>query len=83
VSIQRTRLPAFWKAAFTGITGALLLGSLTGCAAVKPWEKDNLARENMAWSPDPMQATLESHIRFSKEAALPPGSGGGGGCGCN
>jgi hypothetical protein len=55
----------------------------TGCAAVKPWERDALARKDMAWDADPLESTLQNHIRFSKEGSLPSGGGGGGGCGCN
>ena len=55
----------------------------SGCAVVKPWERDALARKDMALDSDPMRATLQNHIRFSKEASLPVGGGGGGGCGCN
>lgn len=58
----------------------LVLGA---CANVKPWERDVLAREEMAFDVDPLQATLRNHIYFAKEASLPGGSGGGGGCGCN
>ena len=54
-----------------------------GCIAVKPWERDILARNDMAWSDDAHLSALKSHIRFSKEASLVGGSGGGGGCGCN
>ncbi len=62
----------------------LLLSSLaTGCATVEPWEREELARPDMALDPDPMRATLQNHIRFSKEGSLPVGGGGGGGCGCN
>lgn len=61
---------------------AVLLAS-TGCVRVKPWERDLLARRDMAWEPDGLQAKRESHIYNSKEASLPGGSGGGGGCGCN
>jgi len=60
----------------------LLIGS-SGCAVVKPWERDTLARKDMALDSDPLRATLQNHIRFSKEASLPVGGGGGGGCGCN
>ena len=56
---------------------------LTGCAAVKPWERDALARPEMAWDPDPLEAMRRSHVYFSKEASLGGGSAGGGGCGCN
>ena len=58
----------------------LLLG---GCATVKPWERDLLARDEMAFEPDPLEAALRNHVYFSKEASLPGGSAGGGGCGCN
>jgi hypothetical protein len=50
---------------------------------VKPWERDLLAREDMAWEPDPLLALRRAHIQFSKEAALVGGGAGGGGCGCN
>ena len=64
---------------------ALLAAALlsTGCAVLKPWERDALARTDMAWDSDPMRAQLQNHIRFSKEGSLPVGGGGGGGCGCN
>ena len=55
----------------------------TGCANVKPWERDLLARPDMAWQPDSLEAKLDAHVHFSKEAALPGGGVGGGGCGCN
>jgi hypothetical protein len=65
----------------------LLLASLAlasvGCVRVKPWERDLLARRDMGWEPDGLEAARESHIYFSKEASMPGGSGGGGGCGCN
>jgi hypothetical protein len=65
--------------------GVLLLLTLvcTGCAQVRPWERDVLARPDMAWDPDPLGSQLSEHIHFSKEAGLVGGTGGGGGCGCN
>ena len=67
------------------IAGGLVVTALlaTGCANVKPWERELHAREEMAWDPDPLQSQLRAHIYFSKEATLPGGSAGGGGCGCN
>jgi hypothetical protein len=50
---------------------------------VKPWERDLLAREEMAWEPDPLLARRHAHIYFSKEGSLVGGGAGGGGCGCN
>jgi Domain of unknown function (DUF4266) len=61
----------------------LCLLASTGCVRVSPWERDLLARRDMAWEPDSLEAKRESHIYFSKEASMPGGSGGGGGCGCN
>jgi hypothetical protein len=43
-----------------------------------------LARPDMAWDPDPLEATRRGHVYFAKEATPTHGSGaGGGGCGCN
>ena len=66
---------------------ALLL-SMTGllasaCSTVKPWEKGLLAREDMAWDPDPLEVARRNHVYFSKESSLEGGGAGGGGCGCN
>ena len=45
-----------------------VLVAATGCARVSPWERDLLARRDMAWEPDPLEAKRESHTYFSKEA---------------
>ena len=50
---------------------------------VKPWERSVLARHDMAWDPDELEAARRTHTFFSKEASMPGGSAGGGGCGCN
>lgn len=55
----------------------------TACTAVKPWERDQLSRPDMAWDADPLEATQRSHIHFSREASIGGGDAGGGGCGCN
>jgi len=60
----------------------LLTGAL-GCQAVRPWERGHLARRDMSWDPDPLEAQRRGHVYFSKEAALSGGGAGGGGCGCN
>jgi hypothetical protein len=62
---------------------ALAPFALGGCANLKPWERDILASEAMAFDPDPLEAGLRNHVYFSKEASLPGGGAGGGGCGCN
>ena len=62
---------------------SLVFVSQAGCVAVKPWERDLLARRDMGFEPDGLEAKREAHIYWSKEASMPGGSGGGGGCGCN
>ena len=57
--------------------------TLHGCVAVNPWERGILAREDMQPISDPLQAALEDHTYFSKEASSGGRGFGGGGCGCN
>ena len=56
-----------------------------GCTAlgVKPWQREILARPEMALNAEPTDAAIDDHIYFSKEAASGGRSFGGGGCGCN
>lgn len=58
---------------------------LSGCALapVQPWGKGNLARPEMLFDSDPLQARFEQHIYFSKENMTGGYGVGGGGCGCN
>ncbi len=57
----------------------------TGCAplGVKPWERDVLARPEMRLDADPLDAAIDDHLYFSKEASSGGRSFAGGGCGCN
>jgi hypothetical protein len=63
----------------------LLLAALGGCAqlGVAPWDRDVLARDEMQLASDPLEAALDEHIYFSKEASSGGRGFGGGGCGCN
>lgn len=66
----------------------VLIGLVSACAqlqpkVVKPWERGTLARENMQLVTHEVQAGLDEHIYFSKEAASGGSGVGGGGCGCN
>jgi hypothetical protein len=70
------------------LTTSILLLSLlamSGCSSlgVKPWERDILARDDMALDNAPMDSGFDDHIYFSKEASSGGKSFGGGGCGCN
>jgi hypothetical protein len=62
-----------------------LLLALAGCSTlgVKPWQREILARPEMALTANPMDAAIDDHIYFSKEAASGGRGFGGGGCGCN
>jgi hypothetical protein len=61
------------------------LGAVTGCTGlgVKPWQRDVLAREDMQLNRDPIDAAIDDHMYFSKEASSGGRSFAGGGCGCN
>ncbi len=59
---------------------------LTGCAQmapVQPWERGRLARWDMQWDPDPLQAAMAEHSYASKEGTTGHIGAAGGGCGCN
>jgi len=60
-----------------------LLGSACSVSGVKPWERDLLAEKKMQLEPSPLEAALDDHIYFSKEASSGGAGVGGGGCGCN
>jgi hypothetical protein len=55
----------------------------SGCAGVEPWDRDVLARPDMHIVADPIEAAIDDHIYFSKEASSGGQGFGGGGCGCN
>ena len=55
----------------------------SGCAEVKPWQRNILARQEMQLTPDKVESYVDDHIYFSKEAATGGKGVGGGGCGCN
>ena len=59
------------------------LSAAGGCSSVQPWQKGNLAKKEMAFDGDPLEARYQQHIYFSKENASGGYGVGGGGCGCN
>lgn len=65
--------------------GGFLFAALfcAGCAGVKPWERETLARPGMQLDPDPLITACDEHIYFSREASKGGRSYAGGGCGCN
>lgn len=68
------------------LTFAVALALLAGCAAYAPpqaWEKQYLARPDMQFDHDKLDAKNVQHVYFSKEGAGGGYGVGGGGCGCN
>ena len=63
----------------------LAIAQLSACSSlgVKPWERDVLAKEEMALNAAPLDNRLDDHIYFSKEGSSGGRSFAGGGCGCN
>ena len=63
----------------------LVVGTISGCSTmgVEPWERDVLAKDEMQLTSDPVEAAVDDHIYFSKEASSGGRGFGGGGCGCN
>ena len=66
------------------LAAALVLVA-SGCSSmgVEPWERDILAKDEMQLLSDPLEASIDDHIYFSKEASSGGRGFGGGGCGCN
>jgi len=72
----------FVRSAFAALLAA---GACSGCAfnPPQPWEKGNLARQEMTMGGDPLDQRFVQHIYGSKENASGGYGVGGGGCGCN
>jgi hypothetical protein len=62
---------------------ALLIVSGCSSLGVQPWERDVLARPEMSLDANALDAAIDDHIYFSKEASSGGRGFGGGGCGCN
>ena len=73
------------KGSIAGCGIAIVAALSSGCSSmgVEPWERDILAREEMQLTTDPIEAAIDDHIYFSKEASSGGRGFGGGGCGCN
>ncbi len=67
----------------TGIAVLMIIAGGCSSMGVEPWERDILAKEEMQLTTDPIEAAIDDHIYFSKEASSGGRGFGGGGCGCN
>lgn len=64
----------------------VLVALASGCSSmtkVQAWEKGKLARQDMRFDRDTLDARFVDHTYFSKEASTGGTGVGGGGCGCN
>jgi Domain of unknown function (DUF4266) len=62
--------------------GAAVAGGCTSLG-IKPWQRDVLARPDMQLGGNQLDAAINDHMYFSKEASSGGRSFAGGGCGCN
>jgi len=68
-----------WFLLFVVVVGA---AAGSGCAGVKPWERELLAQPGMTLDASPT-ARAEQHMLESREASAGGFGAVGGGCGCN
>jgi hypothetical protein len=61
----------------------LALPLMSGCARVKPYERELLAKPTMTFQPDPHEDVLDLHMLEAREGAIGGYGSAGGGCGCN
>lgn len=57
--------------------------TVAGCTHVQPWERGTLARSDMQFTADPLEAALMDQVHDSKEASSGGSQSAGAGCGCN
>ncbi len=56
---------------------------LSGCATVKPYERENLADRIMDFDADKEEMAIEMHFLMTREGSMGGAGGAGGGCACN
>ncbi|WP_428267212.1 DUF4266 domain-containing protein [Haliangium sp.] len=80
---MRTTVSAlFTLVAAAALSGTLAVGAI-GCARVKPYQREHLARPSMSGAVDPGQGRFAQHQHGSREGADGGTGEPGGGCGCN
>jgi Domain of unknown function (DUF4266) len=72
-----------YRLSFLCLAAAAVFASGCSSLGVKPWQRDVLAREEMRLDANPLDAAIDDHMYFSKEASSGGRSYAGGGCGCN
>jgi hypothetical protein len=62
---------------------AVVIGLGAGCATVKPWQREDLARPSMTNDQAAGEQRFHQHARGAREGADGGTGEAGGGCGCN
>lgn len=60
-----------------------LAAGLSGCARVKPYQREYLSRRSMEGDRSSGEARFEHHTQGAREGAEGGSGKAGGGCGCN
>jgi hypothetical protein len=68
----------------TALAAAEVILAMSGCARVKPWQRERLATAAMVQpaAPSPLATGYQSKLTESKTGGGVPGVAAGGGCGC-
>jgi hypothetical protein len=65
------------------LVALIICSGAVGCATVKPWDRNLLAKREMQFVTCAQLHAIDEHVYFSNEASLGGASLAGGGCGCN
>lgn len=76
-------MTSLYKITFYAVVAATLMSGCSSFTPVNAWEKADLAKPEMTFEADVLDAKFTDHIYFSREAATGGAGVGGGGCGCN
>jgi len=79
---MKVRCPTFSVAAWAALMLSVA-ASATGCARVAPYERETLARPDMALGHSGDLVAGEEHAIAYREGSSGSGEAKGGGCGCN
>ncbi|MBI1911434.1 MAG: DUF4266 domain-containing protein [Deltaproteobacteria bacterium] len=71
------------KTVFWALALCLVLGAATGCARVKPWEREYLAKPIMQYDYNKEEKAVREHFLGTREGSAGSFGVSGGGCGCN
>lgn len=71
------------KPVLLALVAALCAMTISGCAAVKPWEREYLASPIMQFDANKEEKAVREHFLGTREGSAGSFGVSGGGCGCN